>query len=79
MNTFITPESDRFHRMDSYWQPPLFSGLPGGYAKSARSRLRSWSLWPTTAMAVAVDPVGNGAAAGDRSLGGPRSGGEGEW
>jgi hypothetical protein len=56
--------------MDAYWQPPLLPGFAGRPPRSIRSRLRSWSLWPTTAMipeAVETD------------VNGPVSGGDGEW
>lgn len=70
MTVYTTRPSDRVHVMDAYWQPPLLPGFAGRPPRSIRSRLRSWSLWPTTAMipeAVETD------------VNGPVSGGDGEW
>ena len=65
--------------MDSCWQPPLLPGLAGRPPRSIRSRLRSWSLWQTTAMmpeAVETDSHGSARAC---AYDGPVSGGDGEW
>ncbi len=81
MNLHTPRPFDQIHAIGAYWQPPLLPGLIGGRPRSAKTRLRSWSLWPTIAMFTeAVDTAVNDyAALGHRSLGRPRAGGEGEW